>query len=185
MNQPREMITFSLGYKRRAPFLGLNQTQSSSEGVLSAINQVKQTPRKERTALRSLRTTSSRKMSLSSNSPKTDQVMNRRQGKKVSGGCGDKEDLSCFGWTKYGSRSNAYTYHRRWASISGPLALPRHVRIFLRPHKNYVVMCASFVILSDILIGAQFQVIRQISSNTPSETNVSKGLATGADGQKV
>jgi hypothetical protein len=93
--------------------------------------------------------------------------MNPRQGRKVSGDCGDKDDLPCFGWTKYGSSSNSYTYHRPWALISGPLALPRHVRI----NKKYVVMCASFVILSDALIGPQFQVTRYIFSNTPSETN--------------
>jgi hypothetical protein len=47
MKQHREMITFSLGYKRRAPLLGLKQTQSSSEGVLSAISQEMQTSRKK------------------------------------------------------------------------------------------------------------------------------------------
>jgi hypothetical protein len=72
MNQPRAMITFFLGYKRRAPFLRLKQTQSSSKGVLSAISQEKQTPRKKNTAFRTIRTTSSRKISLSSNSPTTD-----------------------------------------------------------------------------------------------------------------
>jgi hypothetical protein len=48
MNQPRAMITFSLGYKRLAPFLGLKQTQSSSKGVLSATSQEKQKPRKKK-----------------------------------------------------------------------------------------------------------------------------------------
>ncbi len=144
MNQPRAMITFPLGYKRRAPFLGMKQTQSSSKGVLSAISQEKQTPNNKHcsssTAESDFQSENSRFLELAQ-----DRLGREPTVKKVPGGFGDEEDLPCFIWTMGGAIS--YTTVVEHQFPVHPHCPVMCASFFLRSHENFLVMCASFLVL--------------------------------------
>jgi hypothetical protein len=117
----------------------LKQTQNSSKGVLSAISQEKQTPNNKHcsssTAESDFQSENSRFLELAQ-----DRLGREPTVKKVPGGFGDEEDLPCFIWT-----------------MGGAISCTTVVEHQFPVHPHCLVMCASFLVLYDVLIGPEFR----------------------------
>ncbi len=141
-NEPAQFNdhAFSLRQIQRAPFLGLKQTQNSSKGVLSAISQEKQTPNNKHcsssTAESDFQSENSRFLELAQ-----DRLGREPTVKKVPGGCGDEEELPCFIWTMGGAISYTTVVEDQFPS------LVMCASFFLRSNENFLVMCASILVL--------------------------------------
>jgi hypothetical protein len=118
----------------------LKQTQNSSKGVLSAINQEKQTPNNKHcsssTAESDFQSENSRFLELAQ-----DRLGREPTVKKVPGGCGDEEELARFIWTMGGAISYTTVVEDQFPS------LVMCASFFLRSNENFLVMCASILVL--------------------------------------
>jgi len=145
-NEPAQFNdhAFSLRQIQRAPFLGLKQTKNSSKGVLSAISEEKPTPNNKHcsssTAESDFQSENSRFLELAQ-----DRLGREPTVKKVPGGYGNEEDLQCFIWTMGGAISYTTVVEHQFPLHQHSLVIC--ASFFLRSNENFLVMCASFLVL--------------------------------------